>query len=212
MFAILVLGARQSGKSTLACTCLTKQSTHRPLRPDSPRAFHVITPDRTQHAQILDPKPNAAKTSMLRELTSQNVVAALLVLPRDAHHPIPDILEWATFARQLQPCPQLAVVVTKTRASEPPLPLHRFEQTALNCMRASDVHHIFYTDAETTPPVDLRGWLEDILDQTARDTIGLENVSPWLGPADDPILAPLPLLSEYTTADEQRTCDHCLVA
>ena len=216
MFAIVVLGASQSGKTTLARKCLTEHSTHLPLRPDSPRAFHVVTPARTQDTQILDPKPTARRSSMGRELARRTVAAALLVLPRDTTDATAaaGVAAWADFARQCKPCPQLAVVVTKLHAENAPLPSHQFEQLALESMRASGVDRLFYTDAQTSPPEDLRGWLGDVVLRATTDARRAEQRSPCWGPAEAPSTGALPLLADdpYSDKHTQRSCDHCVVA
>lgn len=212
MFHVLVLGARASGKTTLATRCLTKQQTEPTKHLNSSRTFDVIAPEDVQDTHVLDPKPNALEENMLRELASRNIVAALLALPRDAQDPIHDMQRWAAFARQLCPRPQLAVVVTKTHTLNPPMPLHQFEQSVLNSMCTIDVKRIFYTNVKTNPPHNLRCWLNDILDQRTRDPHHSRNTHSCWNPAEDPISNSLPLLSEYTHFDKQRTCDRCHVS
>lgn len=215
MLAITILGAQQSGKTTLARKCVTEHCTYTPLRPDSPRAFHVVTPATMEHVQVLDPKPNARPGSMARELSRHRIAAALLVLPRDGadpHH-ARGVQEWATFARRFTPCPQLAVVVTKTHTPAPVLPLHRFEQGVLDTMRTSQVDRIFYTDAASQAPLELRGWLGDMLYQAQENSDRAGDASPCWAPRETPALGTLPLLAGHAPSpkDAQRSCDHCRV-
>jgi hypothetical protein len=203
MLAVVLLGAKHSGKTTLAKTCLGS-STHTPVRPDSPGAFHTIFPERSK-VQILDPKPRAGRTALARQLKKYTVCATLLTLPRDltdAEQALQDVREWANLSRQLHPGTPLALAVTKTKRRQPAVEPFRFEQLTLATMRELELQQIFYTDADSGELGGVHYWLLDVLHQAAQaanagqtDTLdGLEKC--LLG--DDP-------------QQTQRSCDACIL-
>ena len=150
---------------------------------------------------------------MRRDLAGHDVVASLIVLPRDttSPNPVEEVLKWSTFARAHTLCPLLALVVTKTNTKEPTtLSDVAFERVTLNALRAAQAEQIFYTDAQTVPTSALTSWLLDVL--ASVDTEGRARQDD-ADPLDaqcvtlDLPAGPHTLLRERPA--QQRTCDTC---
>lgn len=205
MLAVLLLGAHGSGKTTLAKRCMGT-STHTPLRPDSPSAFHLIYPERTS-VEILDPKPGSRRTALGRQLSKYTVAATLLTLPRDAPNTttaFEEVRRWAELSRQHHPNTPLALAVTKTRCLECPLASLPFEQLTLATMREIGVRHVFYTDAASQELGGVHHWLLDVLQREAAESEEPEE------PRSSFMLDQC-LLSE-DERNAQRSCDTCSIA
>lgn len=170
MLSVVLLGANNSGRSTLAKACLG-ESTHTPLRPDSPSAFHVIHPERNAAAVVLDPKPRARRNALARQLAKHTPAATLLTLPRDVtdtESAFRHVRDFAALSRLHHPDTPLALAVTKTRWARPPLEAFRFEQLTLTAMRELELQQIFYTDAGSGELGGVHHWLLDVLHQAAQ--------------------------------------------
>lgn len=197
------------------------------MRPNTPRAYHVHTPEKVSNTVILDPKPRFAVTTgkLQHDLERQNVVASLIVLPRDTSCPDPveEVLKWSRFARKHSLCPQLALVVTKTHTTEPTFFSETtFERVTLDAMRAANAQQLFYTDARDVAPSALTLWLLDVLATVAAETHpcssraieGCISDNSDCGVCEDGIalemtVAERALLEEQSA--QQRTCDTCAV-
>ena len=204
MLVVALLGARYSGKSTLAQTCLGSAPQKSPKRPDTPRSFSVVCPDRVPSARVLDPKSEATRAGLGAELARRTVAAALVTMPRDADNADDArqrAVKWSTFARAHCDDARIALVVTKSKVRFPPLREHEFERAALEAMKGANVERIFYTDAETQRPAGVKHWLLDVLAARRTDH---ESCCASNGVYID-------LLAYDAGRQKQRTCDACSI-
>lgn len=216
MLCVAVLGARGTGKTTLAHSCLGA-STRTPR--ETTTAFHSVVPESVSNAKVLDPAPLVRAGDLARDLARRTVAATLITLPRDAdsaQQAQSEVLWWSNFARAHTHRSRLALVVTKKNVRHPPLAEHQFDQSALETMRVAGVERIFYTDAATQGAEGLRHWLLDVLRERqpslrecpSSDSIDFRSLYSFeLGRRNanpDYVLAP-------KDTHEQRTCDNCVV-
>lgn len=217
MLCVAVLGARQTGKTTLAQRCLGASTRN---RGSTSLAFYSVVPEKVANALVLDPAPHARLGDLARDLARRTVAASLITLGRDAdntHEAQREVLEWANFARAHTHRSRLALVVTKKDVKNPPLAEHQFDQSALHTMRVAGVERIFYTDAATRGADGVRDWLLDVLQDrnpASRECLPSDlNAfrSPYsfeLGSRNaNPDYAPAP-----KGAQDQRTCDNCTIS
>ena len=215
MLCVAVLGARQTGKTTLAHRCLGTST----RSPSDTTAFHSFVPECVSNVTVLDPTPLIGAGDLARDLARRTVAASLITLPRDtdsAQRARSEVLWWSNFARAHTYRSRLALVVTKKDVQHPALAEYQFDQSALETMRVAGVERIFYTDAATQGAEGLRHWLLDVLEdrkpslRSCPSSDSIDFRSPYsfeLGRRNanpDYVLAP-------KDTHEQRTCDNCVV-
>lgn len=170
MLSVAVLGARCSGKTTLAKACL--KATVRD-NSSSSSAFCRLHSDTCPNIDILDPNRGSGIGDLARELARRTVLASLITLPRDTtntHASRMEALEWCNMARAHCYRPRIALVVTKMSVKTPLVDECRFDQNALETMRVTGVEKIFYTDALKEGASGVRAWLLDLLQESKSAT------------------------------------------
>lgn len=224
MYAIPVLGARCTGKTTLAARCMgasLRESTHQSMHQSTPYAvrdkniaFDTLVPD-TNKAVVLDPKTQDSMF-LAQELARHSVPACLVTLPRDAAMESRDsAVRWAKFAREYCPFARLAVVVTKTETTNPDaMPPHAFNSLTLAVMESSEAERLFFTNAATKPPSGIRDWLFDVINHSqnhAHRGIHLDDLGAHSMNAARAGNKHSFKLKPRDGCGDQRTCDSCTV-
>ena len=170
MYSIVVLGARCTGKTTLALHCLGNSLSNRAPQ-DSPYAFkfHTVAfeelpPDRV-NAVVLDPKPTATKLFLAQDLARRSVPACLVTIPRDVPAELVSAtadktVEWISFAREYCPFARVALVATKMDCSAA-VSDHAFDSVTLDVMQRTNADRLLF--AGKAAPEGVKLWLLDVL-------------------------------------------------
>ena len=228
MYSIVVLGARCTGKTTLAAHCLgthyrsvsgAPQASPYHFLPRIPVAFDEMYFDSVHNAVVLDPKPNAAHDSLARDLARRTVRACLVAFPRDTsasftQHAAQCAVQWVQFAREHCPSARVALVATKNDmagAQDSSLSSRDFDALTLDVMQRGAFDRMFFTEATT--PEGLKSWLLDVLTHASarnRSSINLEQFGAMSSRRKD---------TKYRASkkrdgcgNDQRSCDSCAVS
>ncbi len=218
MYSIVVLGARCTGKTTLASHCLGNSLSDRAPQ-DSPYAFQFHTvafeeliPDRV-NAVVLDPKPtNPTKRFMAQDLARRSVTACLVTIPRDMPAELVSAtadktVEWVSFAREYCPFARVAVVATKMDCPAA-VPDHAFDGVTLDVMQRTNADRLFFADKAT--PEGVRAWLLDVLaNNSAHRGIDLSEFGALSTTTRRKSSAKK---NREGCGTDQRTCDSCAVS
>ena len=213
---ITVLGPRKSGKSVLVGSWAQDLDVESSVSATDP--FAVLPLPRLRCCSVLDPKRHSDASSLGRSLARRMPVAVLLTLPRDvesAEAARKEMLYWANVARGHTDRARLALVVTKSDITAPPLDDVPFGRVAYDVLRVTGAEQMFYTEAAKRGPDGVYSWLLDVLserEEEERHRLGGEGAL---------------LKSRYTVClngndevsvkkrhdkDQQRTCDTCTLA
>lgn len=194
--SVVLLGAKCSGKTSLARAALRCQSPELSLSSELEKSFDE---HRVQaNIEVLDTQANTPEQKLWlgQELARRTVKVALVTIPRNA----PDTNEarvWSVFARENCPNAHVAVVVTKNdingtaaRASsssryacsggEQFLQDHTFENSVYDLMQcAGGADQLFYTSSqERRGTDDLRHWILDMCtDEDPLEDFGWANTA-----------------------------------
>ena len=150
---ITVLGPRKSGKSVLVGSWAQDLDEESSVSGTDP--FAVLPLPRLRCCSVLDPKRHSDASSLGRSLARRMPVAVLLTLPRDvesAEAARKEMLYWANVARGHTDRARLALVVTKSDITAPPLDDVPFGRVAYDVLRVTGAEQMFYTEAAKRGP------------------------------------------------------------
>ena len=223
MYSIVVLGARCTGKTTLASHCLDSSLSNRAPQ-NSPYAFRFhtvafeeLTPSTVNNAVVLDPKPtNTSKLVLAQDLARRSVPACLITIPRDVPAELADktadrTVEWISFAREYCPFARVALVVTKTDCPAT-VPDHTFDSLTLDVMRRTNADRLFFVGK--APPEGVKAWLLDVLanNNPAHRGIDLSQFGTLSTTTRRKSSAKENRKNRDGCGTDQRTCDSCAVS
>lgn len=210
---VAVLGPRYSGKSMLVRGWTLGHDLEGDVSPSDP--FVVLPVPRLQRCSVLDPKRHSETSSLGRSLARRMPVAVLLTLPRDvesAEAARKEMLHWANLARGHTDRIRMALVITKSDMTKPPLDDVPFGRVAYDVLSVTGAEEMFYTEAAKRGPDGVYSWLLDVLSDIEERQRQWESGRSAL------------LKSRYTVClddndqvtvrkphakDQQRTCDTC---
>lgn len=179
--AVVLLGAKKSGKSSLANSVFGCPPPELQLSPAASGVSQLLIEHEAHNVTVVDtkePETKAQKAWLGQQLARRTVKVALVTVARDACHK-KSVEELTTFARKFCPKAFLGLVVTKNDLRSTAvdnsmrtlnedmhksfLSEHAFESSLYDIMQNSaGVNHLFYTSSRTKQGnTDLLHWVLD---------------------------------------------------